>query len=70
MAYGDFKGSKRRTASNEVLRDKSFNFAKNPKQNEYQRGFASMLYKVFDKKSALLIDKSVSVVSVANNEIK
>ena len=29
-----------------------------------------MLYKVFDKKSALLIDKSVSVVSVANNEIK
>ena len=29
-----------------------------------------MLYKVFDEKSALLIDKSVSVVSVANNEIK
>ena len=70
MAYGDFKGSKRRTASNEVLRDKAFNIGKNPKYNEYQRGFASMVYKVFDKKSALLIDKSVSVVSVANNEIK
>ena len=60
MAYGDFKDLKRRTASDKVLRDKTFNIAKNPKYDWYQRGLASMIYKFFDKKSALLPDKSVS----------
>ena len=31
--------------------DKTFNIAKNPKYDEYQRGLASMSYKFFDKKS-------------------
>ena len=31
MAYGDFKNSTRRTASDKILRDKAFNIAKNPK---------------------------------------
>ena len=31
--------------------NKSFNSAKNPKYDEYQRGLASIVYKVFDKKS-------------------
>ena len=35
MAYGDFKDLKRRTASDKVLRDKAFNFAKNPKYDGY-----------------------------------
>ena len=52
MAYRDFKDLKRRTASDRVLRDKVFNFAENPKYDGYQRGFASMIYKFFDKKSA------------------
>ena len=60
MAYGDFKDLKRRTASGKVLRDKAFNFNKNPKYDGYQKGFASMVYTFFDKKSALLTDKSVS----------
>ena len=60
MAYGDFKDLKRRTASDKVLRDKTFNIAKNPKYDGYQRRLASMVYKFFDKKSALLPDKSVS----------
>ena len=30
MAYGDFKDLAIRTASDEVLRDKAFNIAKNP----------------------------------------
>ena len=30
MAYGDFKDLKRKTASEEILRDKAFNIAKNP----------------------------------------
>ena len=60
MACGDFKDLKRRTASDNVLRDKAFNIAKNPKYDGYQRGIASMVYKCFYKKSASLTDKSVS----------
>ena len=52
MAYGDFKDLARRTASDKVLRDKAFNIAKNPKYDGYQRGFASIVYKFFDKTSA------------------
>ena len=50
MAYGDFKGLTRRTASDKVLRGKAFNIAKNLKCDGYQRGIASMVYKLFDKK--------------------
>ena len=50
MAYGDFKDLARRTASDNVLRDKAFNTAKNPKYDGYERGLASMVYKFFDKK--------------------
>ena len=38
MAYGDFQDLARRTASDKVLRDKTFNIAKNPKYDGYQRG--------------------------------
>ena len=51
MAYGDFKDLVRRTASDKILHDKAFNIAKNPKFDGYQRGFASMVYKLFDKKN-------------------
>ena len=43
MAYGDFKVLTRRTTSDKVLRDKTFNIAKNPKYDGYQRGDASMV---------------------------
>ena len=49
--YGDFKDLKRRTASDKVLRDEALNIAKNSKNDRHQRGFASMVYKFFDKKS-------------------
>ena len=52
MACGCFNDLARRTASDKVLRDKAFNIAKNPKYDGYQRGLASMVYKLFDKKSA------------------
>ena len=52
MAYGDFKDIKRRTASDKILRDKSFNIVKNLKYDGYQRSLTSMVYKFFDKKSA------------------
>ena len=51
MVYGDFKYLARRTASAKVLRDKTFNIAKNHKYDGYQRGLASMVYRFFDKKS-------------------
>ena len=65
MAYGNFKDLARRTASDNVLRDKRFNAAKNPKYDRYQRGFASMVYKFFVKKS-----KGSGVNTHANNKIK
>ena len=51
MAYGDFKDLKRRTQSDKVLKDKAFKIASNPKYDGYQRGLASMVYKLFNKKS-------------------
>ena len=33
------------------LKEKAFNIAKNPKYEGYQRGLASMVYKLFDKKT-------------------
>ena len=47
MAYGDFKDLAERTASDKILRDKTFNIAINPKYDEYQSGIASMIYKLF-----------------------
>ena len=44
MAYGDFKDSAKRTASDKLLREKVFNIAKNPKYDGYQRGLDSMVY--------------------------
>ena len=64
MAYVDFKDLGRRTASDKVLRDKAFNIAKNPKYDGYQRGPASMVYSIFDKKS-----KGSGFNSVIKNEI-
>ena len=37
MAYGDFKDLTRRTAYDQILRDKAFNIAKNLKNDGYQR---------------------------------
>ena len=51
MAYGDFKDLKRRTQSDKVLKDKAFAIASNAEYDGYQRGLASMVYKLFDKKS-------------------
>ena len=51
MEYWDFKDLKRKTAFDKILRDKAFNIAKHPKYDGCQRGLASMVYKIFDKKS-------------------
>ena len=50
MAYGGFSNLARRTTSDKFLRDKAFNIAKYPKYDGYQKGLASVVYKLFDKK--------------------
>ena len=49
MAYGDFKDLARRTAA-DVSTDDTFNIAKDPKDDGYQRGLTSRVYKFFNKK--------------------
>ena len=63
MAYGYFKNLKRRTAADNVLRDKAFNIGKNPEYDRYQRGLVSMVYEFFDKKT------KDSGVTLANKSI-
>ena len=60
MAYGKSKHLAKRKQSDNALRDKAFKIASNPKYDGYQRGLASMSYKFFDKKSALLNKSSGS----------
>ena len=50
-SYSDSKNLTKRTIADKILRDKAFNIAKDPKYDRYQRGLASMVYKLFDKKS-------------------
>ena len=52
MAYVNFKDLTKRTASDKILRAKAFNIAKNSKYNGYQREIASMVYKLFKKKTS------------------
>ena len=51
-ACRDCRDLTRRTASDKILRDKALNVAKNPKYDGCQRGFASLIYNIFDKKSS------------------
>ena len=50
-AYADHKDFINRTEADKVLRDKAYDIASNPEYDGYQRGLASMVYKIFDKKS-------------------
>ena len=65
MVYGKIKDLVKRTQSDKVSKDKTFKIAGDPKYDGYQRGLASMVYKFFDKKSALL-DKSKGSGITAN----
>ena len=50
-AYADHKDLINRTEADKFLRDKAYDIAINPEYDGYQRGFVSMVYKFFDKKS-------------------
>ena len=51
MAHGNFKSLARRTASDKILHNKTFNIAKNSKYDGYHCGLALMVCKFFDKKN-------------------
>ena len=64
MVYGKSKDLVKRTQSDKVLKDKTFEIASNPKYNGYQRGLLSMVYKFFDKKS-----KGRGIINEANYQL-
>ena len=64
MAYGAFKDLKRRTASDEVLRDKAFNIAKNPKYNGYYMSLC--VIDIFSKYVWVVPLKDKKDVSIVN----
>ena len=50
MAYGTYKDLAKRKESDKVLRDKAFKIASSLTYNGFERGLASMIYKLSDKK--------------------
>ena len=50
-AYSDSKDLTKITVADKILKNKAFDIAKDPKNDGYQRGLPSMVYKFFDKKS-------------------
>ena len=60
-AYGKHKDLAKRTQSDKVLRDRAFKIASNLEYDGYQRGLASMVYKLFDKNP-----KGSGVATLAN----
>ena len=51
MVHSKCKDLTKRTQSDKVLRDHTFEIASNPKYDRYQRGLSSMVHRFFDKKS-------------------
>ena len=50
-AYSDSKDLVNRTISDKILKDRTYEIARNCNYDGYQRALASMVYKVFDKKT-------------------
>ena len=69
MAYGDFKDLARGTSTEKILCNKAYDIPKNLKYDGYQRDLTSMVYQFFDKKSVLLVDKSVSASGMKNENM-
>ena len=66
MAYGDFKDLTRRKVSDKIFYDKAFNIVKNSKYDGYQRGLASMVSQLFDKKG---FGSGIKNENISNNEL-
>ena len=53
-----------RTKSEKVLKYKAFKIASNAKYDGYEKGFASMVHRFFDKNSTSLVNKSVKGIVI------
>ena len=69
MAYGVFKDLNRRTFADEVLWYKTFNIAKDPKYDRYQRGLVSMVHNFFNKKAERLLVVVFKKKTILNKEL-
>ena len=67
-AYSDSKDLTKRTIADNILRNKAINIAKEPKYDGYQRGLASMVYNLFDKKSKGSGAKHVNTKPIPQNQ--
>ena len=67
-AYSDSKDLTKTTVADKILRNRAFNIAKDQKYEGYQRGLASMAYKVFDKKSKGCGAKHVNIKLTPQNQ--
>ena len=52
--------------SDQILRNKAFNIAKNLQYDGYQRGLASMIYKYFDQETIEMYLKHIEGKSVVD----
>ena len=57
-AYSDSKNLAKRTISDKILKDRSYEIAINSKYDGYQRALASMVNKFFDKKTGTRLSKN------------
>ena len=68
-AYAKYKDVENRLISDQKLRNSAYDIASNPVYDGYQRGLASMVYKIFDSKVAPLNKKTMSGKGIKNNKI-
>ena len=69
-AYAKYKDVENRLISDQKLKNSGYDIASNPKYDDYQRGLASMVYKLFDSKVALLDKKTMSGKGNAKHKAK
>ena len=69
MAYGKSGDLAKRTQSDKVLSYKVFKIASDPKYDDYQRGFVSMVYKFFDKSLVEVVPMLCLEINLLLNQI-
>ena len=63
-ACSDSNDLTKRTAADNILRNRAFNIAKDTKYDGYQRGLASIVYKFFNKKSKGSVMQSTLILNL------
>ena len=70
MSNKHSKDLPKKAATNKVVRDKAFKIVKNPKCDGYQRGIASMVYKVSGQMSAGTFANKETRISFKNHQMR